>query len=64
MVKVAIITTSWEDLGGTGKKTGLWYEELAAPFFYFTDKVGCAFTLCRLCWAFDRSARVESEDEV
>ena len=64
MVKVAIITTSWEDLGGTGKKTGLWYEELAAPFFYFTDKVSCAFTLCRLCWAFDRSARVESEDEV
>ena len=63
MVKVAIITTSWEDLGGTGKKTGLWYEELAAPFFYFTDKVSCAFTLCRLCWcwAFDRSARELSQ---
>ena len=64
MVKVAIITTSWEDLGGTGKKTGLWYEELAAPFFYFTDKVSCAFTLCRWlcwCWAFDRSARELSQ---
>ena len=53
MVKVAIITTSWEDLGGTGKKTGLWYEELAAPFFYFTDKVsslcvGCAGPLIDL----------------
>ena len=68
MVKVAIITTSWEDLGGTGKKTGLWYEELAAPFFYFTDKVSCAFSfvsvvvlvlgLRSIC------SRVESEDEV
>merc|ERR1719232_203069 len=38
MVKVAIVTTSHEDLGSSGKKTGLWFEELAAPFYVFKDK--------------------------
>merc|ERR1712216_608739 len=38
MVKVAIVTTSHEDLGSSGKKTGFWFEELAAPFYVFKDK--------------------------
>merc|ERR1712010_420392 len=38
MVKVAIVTTSHEDLGSSGKKTGFWFEELAAPFYVSKDK--------------------------
>merc|ERR1712216_921506 len=38
MVKVAIVTTSHEDLGSSGKKTGFWFEELAVPFYVFKDK--------------------------
>lgn len=29
--------TSHDQLGNTGVKTGLWYEELAAPYYVFTD---------------------------
>lgn len=38
MVRVAIVTTSHEDLGSTGKKTGYWWEELAAPYYCFKAK--------------------------
>ena len=38
MTKVAVVTTSHSDLGDTGKKTGLWFEELAAPYYVFKDK--------------------------
>ncbi|CAH1668948.1 type 1 glutamine amidotransferase domain-containing protein [Chelatococcus asaccharovorans] len=34
---VLLIVTSHADLGDTGKKTGFWYEELAAPYYVFKD---------------------------
>jgi putative intracellular protease/amidase len=34
---VLLIVTSHDDLGGAGKKTGLWYEELATPYYVFKD---------------------------
>tara|TARA_R110002167_G_scaffold160614_1_gene356675 strand:+ start:10173 stop:10889 length:717 start_codon:yes stop_codon:yes gene_type:complete len=35
--RILIIATSHADLGETGKKTGFHYEELATPYFAFTD---------------------------
>lgn len=37
MTKVAIISTSWDKLGDTGKATGSWAEEVMAPFYVFTE---------------------------
>lgn len=34
-MKVLIVLTSHEELGNTGKKTGFWLEELAAPYYRF-----------------------------
>jgi len=34
--KILFVVTSHDQLGYTGKKTGLWIEEFAAPYFYFT----------------------------
>lgn len=34
-MKVLIVLTSHEELGDTGKKTGFWLEELAAPYYRF-----------------------------
>ena len=36
-MKILIVLTSHDQLGDTGVKTGLWYEELAAPYYVFTD---------------------------
>jgi putative intracellular protease/amidase len=36
-VKVLIVLTSHDELGDTGKKTGFWLEELAAPYYTFRD---------------------------
>ena len=36
-MKVLIVLTSHDTLGDTGKKTGFWLEELAAPYFRFKD---------------------------
>ncbi|WP_205195541.1 type 1 glutamine amidotransferase domain-containing protein [Chitinophaga sp. Cy-1792] len=36
--KVLFVVTSHSDLGNTGKKTGIWIEEFAAPYYYLTDK--------------------------
>jgi len=36
--KVAVIATSHADLGTTGKKTGAWFEEVAASYYVFKDK--------------------------
>lgn len=33
--KILFVVTSHDQLGNTGKKTGLWIEEFAAPYFYF-----------------------------
>jgi putative intracellular protease/amidase len=35
--KVLVILTSHDRLGDTGKKTGFWLEELAAPYYAFKD---------------------------
>ncbi|MBB3175301.1 putative intracellular protease/amidase [Endobacter medicaginis] len=37
MTKILVILTSHDQLGNTGKKTGFWLEELAAPYYAFVD---------------------------
>ncbi|MCA1325387.1 type 1 glutamine amidotransferase domain-containing protein [Herbaspirillum sp. alder98] len=37
MKKVLIVLTSHSVLGNTGRKTGFWLEELAAPYYAFKD---------------------------
>ncbi|MDF7661888.1 type 1 glutamine amidotransferase domain-containing protein [Erwiniaceae bacterium L1_54_6] len=36
-MKVLMVLTSHEELGNTGKKTGFWLEEFAAPYYVFKD---------------------------
>lgn len=36
--KVLFVLTSHDELGNTGQKTGFWTEELAAPYYAFSDK--------------------------
>lgn len=36
-MKVLIVLTSHSDLGDTGKKTGFWVEEFAAPYYVLAD---------------------------
>uniref|UniRef100_E1T8Z5 ThiJ/PfpI domain-containing protein n=1 Tax=Burkholderia sp. (strain CCGE1003) TaxID=640512 RepID=E1T8Z5_BURSG len=36
-MKVLIVLTSHDQLGNTGRKTGFWLEELAAPYYTFKD---------------------------
>ncbi|GAB3445917.1 type 1 glutamine amidotransferase domain-containing protein [Streptomonospora sediminis] len=36
-MKVAIVLTSHDRLGTTGRETGFWLEELAAPYYRFKD---------------------------
>jgi putative intracellular protease/amidase len=38
MKKVLFVLTSHSELGDTGKKTGFWTEEFAAPYYELTDK--------------------------
>jgi putative intracellular protease/amidase len=35
--KIVIVLTSHDRLGSTGEKTGFWLEELATPYYVFTD---------------------------
>ncbi|UPK72446.1 type 1 glutamine amidotransferase domain-containing protein [Chitinophaga filiformis] len=35
--KILFVVTSHDELGDTGKKTGLWIEEFAAPYYTFHD---------------------------
>ncbi|SAI71671.1 General stress protein 18 [Bordetella ansorpii] len=44
MKKVLIVLTSHDQLGDTGRKTGFWLEELAAPYYVFKE-AGYAITL-------------------
>lgn len=37
MKKVLMVLTSHDQLGNTGKKTGFWLEEFAAPYYVFKD---------------------------
>lgn len=41
---ILMVMTSHEKLGDSGKKTGLWLEEFAAPYYVFKD-AGAAITL-------------------
>jgi len=43
-MKIVMVLTSHSALGNTGKKTGFWLEEFAAPYFVFRD-AGAAITL-------------------
>jgi putative intracellular protease/amidase len=43
-VKILIVLTSHDQLGDTGKKTGFWLEEFAAPYYVLKD-AGAAITL-------------------
>lgn len=36
-MKILMVLTSHAELGNTGKKTGFWLEEFAAPYFVFKD---------------------------
>lgn len=36
-MKILMILTSHDQLGNTGRKTGFWLEEFAAPYFVFRD---------------------------
>jgi len=36
-LKVLMVLTSHDQLGNTGRKTGFWLEELAAPYYAFKD---------------------------
>ncbi len=44
MKKILMVLTSHDQLGNTGKKTGFWLEEFAAPYYVFKD-AGVAITL-------------------
>ena len=37
IMKVLIVLTSHSDLGDTGRKTGFWVEEFAAPYYALAD---------------------------
>ncbi|MDB5961293.1 MAG: type 1 glutamine amidotransferase protein [Massilia sp.] len=37
MAKILMVLTSHDQLGDTGRKTGFWLEELAAPYYVFKD---------------------------
>jgi putative intracellular protease/amidase len=43
-MKILMVLTSHDQLGDTGRKTGFWLEEFAAPYFVFRD-AGVALTL-------------------
>jgi putative intracellular protease/amidase len=43
-MKILIVLTSHDQLGNTGKKTGFWLEEFAAPYYVFKD-AGATITL-------------------
>src|SRR4029078_13628956 len=36
-MKILMVLTSHDQLGNTGRKTGFWLEEFAAPYFVFKD---------------------------
>ena len=43
-MKILMVLTSHDQLGSTGRKTGFWLEEFAAPYFVFKD-AGVELTL-------------------
>lgn len=43
-MRILMVLTSHDQLGNTGKKTGFWLEEFAAPYYVFRD-AGASITL-------------------
>ena len=43
-MKILLVLTSHDELGSTGRKTGFWLEEFAAPYYVFKD-AGAEITL-------------------
>jgi putative intracellular protease/amidase len=43
-IKVLFVTTSHDKVGDTGSQTGVWFEELAAPYYVFKE-IGADITL-------------------
>ena len=43
-MKILMVLTSHSELGNTGKKTGFWIEEFAAPYYVFLD-AGATITI-------------------
>lgn len=43
-MKLVMVLTSYDQLGSTGRRTGFWLEEFAAPYFVFRD-AGIELTL-------------------
>lgn len=43
-MKIVMVLTSHSELGNTGKKTGFWIEEFAAPYYIFLD-AGVSITI-------------------
>jgi putative intracellular protease/amidase len=37
MAKILILSTATSQMGGSGKPTGVWFEELATPYYVFRD---------------------------
>ncbi|WP_435624076.1 type 1 glutamine amidotransferase domain-containing protein [Flagellimonas sp.] len=46
-LNVLIVTTSHNQLGNTGEKTGVWLEELAGPYYQFLDE-GASITIASI----------------
>jgi putative intracellular protease/amidase len=44
-MKILMVMTSHDELGDTGRKTGFWLEEFAAPYYTFLD-AGIEVTVC------------------
>jgi len=43
-MKILMVLTSHDQLGDTGRPTGFWLEEFAAPYYVFKD-AGAAITV-------------------
>src|SRR5690242_3032338 len=56
IMKVLMVITSHDQLGNTGRKTGFWLEELAAPYYVFKDS-GADITLASQRAAVHRSTQ-------
>src|SRR5690348_1637405 len=55
-MKILMVMTSHDQLGNTGRKTGFWLEELAAPYYVFKDS-GADITLASQRAAVHRSTQ-------
>jgi hypothetical protein len=51
-VKTLIVFTSHDQLGDTGKKTGFWLEEFAAPYYVLKDAGAAGSLAIVLLWVY------------